>query len=43
MEADDKSRGPKVEEHKHPFLKYFTAFNSSNMLLNIELLNHLTY
>ena len=24
-------------------LKYFTSFNSSNMLLNIELLNHLTY
>ena len=25
------------------FLKYFTSFNSSNMLLNFELLNHFTY
>ena len=25
------------------YLKYFTSFNSSSMLLNIELLNHLTY
>ena len=24
-------------------LKYFTSFNSSDMLLNIQLLNHLTY
>ena len=25
------------------FLKYFTSLNSANMLLNIKLLNYLTY